>query len=100
MEGGVVGAEDTAVKVGVVRVFLLDGTDVGILYDLNGQDICALDDGICHIVHTTDEGSLDAAEFLAVKVDVGLPVDTVEVKEQTLTLEALGHCKLIAIPEV
>ena len=100
MECRVVGTEDTTVKVGIVRVFLFDGTDVGILDNLNSQYVCTLDDGVSHIVHTTDKGTLNAAEFLAVEVDVGLPVDAVEVEEQTLTLKALGQSELVAIPEV
>ena len=100
MECRVVGSKDTAIEVGALLVLLLDGSDVQVLDDLDGNDVLARHDYVGHVELSTDEGTLNTADLLAVDEDIRLPVDTIEVKEQPILLESFRQVELVAIPEI
>ena len=100
MECRIVGSQDTSVEVGVLFIFFLHRTDVCVLYNLYGQYVLAGNDVLGYIVHAADKGTFHQTKLGTVQVDVGFPVDTVEVQEQAFLLEAFGHFEFIAIPEV
>jgi hypothetical protein len=53
-----------------------------------------------YIEAAAHESAVDAAEFLSVQVDLGLPVDAVEVEPDVPAIAQPGTEKLVAIPEV
>src|ERR1035438_953648 len=81
MEGGVVEAERAAVLAGALEGLLRDGAGGGVFQNAYGE--CALASGgqlAGDVEASAGEGAFDAAEFLAIKVDVGLPVDAGEIQ--------------------
>ena len=100
VESGVVRSQDTAVEVRALLVLLLDGADMLVLDDFYRQYVCAFLQEIGHVKLPADEGAFHASGFLSVQVDIGFPVDAVEVQRHAIALEALRHFKLVAVPEV
>ena len=79
MERRIIRTQDTAIEVGVLLIFLLDRTNMLVLHDLDSYDILSLFHLVGHVKDTADESTLDLAQLLAIQIDVGLPVDTIEI---------------------
>ena len=91
VESRVVRSQDTAVEVRALLVLLLDGADMLVLDDFYRQYVCAFLQEIGHVKLPADEGAFHASGFLSVQVDIGFPVDAVEVQRHAIALEALRH---------
>ena len=100
MESRVVRSQDASVEVRALLVLFLDGADVFVLDDFHGQYVLAFLQEVRHVKLPADEGTFQASGFLSVQVDIGFPVDAVEVQRHAIALEALRHFKLVAVPEV
>ena len=100
MERRIVGTEDTTVEVRALLVLFLDSTDVIILDDFDGDHILARRYDIRYVEDAPDEGAIDASQLLTVQIDIGFPVDAVEIQEDPVFLEVGRHLELVAVPEV
>ena len=100
MERGVVRTENTAIEVCALLVLFLDGTDMRVLYNFYGQHIRTFLHAVRHIESAADESTFQTTYLLSVQIDIGFPVDAVEVQKYTVALERGRYLELIAVPEV
>ena len=100
MERRIVGTEHTAVEVGCLLVFEFRTTRIRAFFNLHRQHVHTLVQITCHIGFSTHKRTFDAVDFLSVEPNVGLPVDAVEIQENTLSSHLLRHSELATIPEI
>jgi hypothetical protein len=63
---------------------------MGVLHDAHGERVPAGAQLRSDVVEPADESAFDAAQLLAVQVDVGLPVDAVEIQPDVLPAKKGG----------
>src|ERR1035437_6958359 len=81
MVGGVVGAQRAAVLAGAIEGLLRHASRRGVLLDAHRQRVLRAGAQVaCDIEPAAHEAAFDAADLFAVQVDLGLPIDTVEVQ--------------------
>ena len=101
VERGVVGAQRAAVFIGALEVLFFDAAGSGVLQDAHGEGALAAGRKFAGDIETrAGEGAFHAAEFLAVEVDIGLPVDAGEIQPHLLPGAGRGRRELVAIPEI
>ena len=100
MERRIIRTKDTTVEVRTLFVLFLDCADMVILYNLNSNNILASNNSVSYIKLATHECTFDSANLFSVKINISLPVDTVEVQEHTFFLEIRRNFKFITIPEI
>ena len=100
MERGVVGTKDTAIKLGGILVFFLYSTKMRITDDLYGKVVLTLVEQARYIKLATHEGTLDTTQVLTIQIDIGLPVDAIEVEPLLIATQVIAYLELITIPEV
>ena len=99
--GGVVGSERAAVLIGTLESLLPDAARRGVLEDAHGQGVgCAGMEAGGNVETSAHESAIDAAQEFPVEVDVGLPVDAVEVEPEMAAGANRGSDELGAVPEV
>ncbi len=101
MERWIIRTEDSAVLIRTHSVLFLDSSNVYILDDLNRQDVLSTTfHKIRHIKLSVHESTFNATDLLSVQKDIGFPIDTVEIEEQTSAIERSRNGESSAIPEV
>src|ERR1700739_1750797 len=79
--GRVVCAEGSAIFAGALEAFLLAASGCGVLFDAHCKGVWLIREQLAGDVEASaHEAAFDAAEFLSVEEDVGLPVNAVEVE--------------------
>ena len=93
MESGIIGAEDTAVEVGILLGLDFHTARIGIGDNKHFQFIVFFFQIGRDIKFSALEGSLDASQVVAVQCHLGFPVDAVKVEENALALHLMRQVK-------